>query len=343
MTRDELINKAYEVIGKGQPDDYILDPKGHAKWLAGNAPVLAAILERPQLTVSIEQYEQNDADAKAAQALFKATAQRADLAVFVAVCLSAALLVAQTLAPPNIAKPLMIGMSGCAVICGALASMWLFKVREGAMLENWMTARAAAEARRLSYFGSVTSAQSTSDSAIPLPLLQVEYFRRYQLELQRAFFRKRSRDFQQAASRILGLSAFAVLLGSLASGLGGGLGGVLGGPWVSIAALGTVAAGLSSFAASREGLGQNRRNAERYKKTLAALDDLTSKLDDVRNAAATGAHEPVQAFVAAIHEQLLLEHQQWLGTAENVKTSLGVLEEALKNAQPKSAKAADAK
>ncbi len=51
-----------------------------------------------------------------------------------------------------------------------------------------MTARAAAETARLSYFEKVLSVWvDYQTSSIRLPLLQLEYFRRYQLDVERSF------------------------------------------------------------------------------------------------------------------------------------------------------------
>lgn len=343
MTQDELIKSAKDIIGQGHRDDYILAPREHSKSLADQAPALSAILEREQLTAAVEQYEYHDAAAKTAQEVFRATSSRANVGVFVTVCLTAAILVTELLAPSSLGKALLISFSICSVFGGALASMWLFKIRGGLMLEKWMAARAVAETMRLSYFLLVINARVAGDSAIPVPLLQLEYFRRYQLDIERAYYRNRTREHQDAANKILGISAFSVLLASLAAGLGGLLGGALAPRWVSIAALGTVAAALSSFAAAQEALGQDRRNAERYGRTLAALDDLASRIGDVRASAAAGMQEPVQAFVAAVHEQLSLEHRQWLDNAESTKASLATLEQALRNAHLKSSTNAESK
>lgn len=92
-----------------------------------------------------------------------------------------------------------------------------------------MTARAAAETARLSYFEKVLSVWvDYQTSSIPLPLLQLEYFRRYQLDVERSFYRNRGTDHRKAAAKLLNLSSFAVALGSVARGLAGFLGGALG-------------------------------------------------------------------------------------------------------------------
>src|SRR5215472_6673423 len=93
MERDELIKVAKEAIGEGRTDDYVLDPKYHADSLTPKAPALARILRKSDFNVVVEQYERKDAEAKEAQRVFRKTANQANWAVFVTVCLSAALLV----------------------------------------------------------------------------------------------------------------------------------------------------------------------------------------------------------------------------------------------------------
>ncbi len=218
--------------------------------------------------------------------------------------------------------------------------MWLFKVGAGNLLENWMTARAEAETRRLEYFHLVTTSKDDgSDNSHPLPLLQLEYFRRYQLDVQRAYYRRRGAYHKQAADKMLTLSALAVGLASLATGMGGLLGAAWGPQWVAVAGLGVIATALSAFASAKEAASQDRRNMERYGRTVKALDSLSGKLDDVRKTAAVGEIDPMEQFVAAVQEQLSLEHRQWLETSESTKASLAGLEDALARSKAKLSKA----
>jgi hypothetical protein len=68
-------------------------------------------------------------------------------------------------------------------VTGAFASMSLYRVNEGHLLEAWMTARARAENHRLSYFLAVVG-ESTEPVDVDLELSKLEYFRRYQLDLE---------------------------------------------------------------------------------------------------------------------------------------------------------------
>lgn len=70
-----------------------------------------------------------------------------------------------------------------------------------------------------------------------------------------------------------------------------------------------------------EATAQNRRNAERYARTADSLDGLYA-LDRVRQAVAAGERESRTEYVAAVHDQLSLEHRQWL--AETAEASRAV-------------------
>ena len=129
-------------------------------------------------------------------------------------------------------------------------------------------------------------------------------------------------DHKLAADRLLTLSAYAAGLGALATGFAGILGGVVGSKWACLAGFATVASALSAFASTNETLGQHRRNEELYDKTNDALAELEGRLDEVREAAAKDDRESVTQFVSAVHEQLSIEHKQWLDAAENIAVSL---------------------
>jgi hypothetical protein len=340
MTPEQRIDAARKAIGDGELDDYVIAPAQHASSLAPDASSLARILGRSEITATVRQFETKNAQAIEAQNEFKRNAVRASVAVFVTACLSAAIVVAGPWTPEAWGKWLLIVLGSCGIVAGALGSMWLFKVREGKLLENWLTLRASAEALRVKYFEQVTDAQEPAEPGVgqaplPLTLLQAEYFRRYQLNVQRTFYRTRGKDHKKGADKLLGIGAIAVGIGSLATGLAGLLGGSVSTRWVSLAGLGVVATALSSFVSTREALNQHRRNQERYARTLDALEDLTGLLDRVRAAAVEGSREPLRQFVAAVHEQLSLEHKQWLGAAESTQSSIAKLEDALAGAKAK--------
>jgi hypothetical protein len=338
MGSAELIETAETAIGAGETGDYSLTLTTHAASLEAKAPALCKILHGSRLKTCASEFERKDLEARKAQSIFKKVAGKANLAVFVTSCLSAALLVVAAFEGKSLGLFVLLGC--CGIVSGALATMWLFEVRQGNLFQTWMNRRARAETERLNYFELATQPREDSQgSEIPLPLLQLEYFRRYQLEVQRRFYLQRSQDHKKAADGMLTLSAYAAGLGALAIGFAGILGGVLGSKWASLAGLTTVASALSTFASTREALSQDRRNEELYSKMNDALAELEGKLDEVRDAAAQGDRESLKQFVAAVHEQLSLEHKQWLDASENTQASLANLDKALAQARSKPADA----
>jgi hypothetical protein len=335
MDDEQIIKIAAATIGSGGPEDYKIAPREHADSLGAPAAALSKILRGSQLATAAGQYEEKDLAAIEAQTLFSKVAKRANWAVFLTTCLSAALLLVPSFVHDS--KWLLVTLGCCGILSGAFGAMWLFEIRQGKLLEAWMTGRTRAEAELLKYFELATvSGEDSEGAGIPLPLLQLEYFRRYQLDVQRAYHRKRQKDHKQAADKFLTLGAFAVGLGALATGFGGILGGALNPKWAGLAALATAASALSAFASTNEALGQHRRNEELYGKTNDALADLAAKLDEVRSAAAKGDRESLKQFVAAVHEQLSIEHKQWVDASVNRAASLAKLDEALAAAKSKS-------
>jgi len=289
-------------------------------------------LRRSEVSGLAEEYEREDKEAGRNQTLFKTTASRANWAVMLTACFSALLLVVGTLAtlvPETSGKVLLVGLGVCGVLTGGLASMWLFRARQGGLLDAWMSARAAAEALRTKYFEAVTNADPAEvSSEIPLSLLQFEYFRRYQFDVQKKFYDQRGQDHRRDADRLLQISAVAAGLASIGAGLAASLG-LLGTAWVSIAVLGTLGTALSSFASTKEAIGQSRRNSESYAKARDGLALLARRIDNVRSAAADGEREPLRQFVAVVHDLLSSEHRQWLAAAQTIQPALDALDTAL--------------
>jgi len=326
---------ASAAVGAGRPEDYVLSPAAHAAELQASAPELAALLMHSRLTELARQFEEADAEALAAQRRFRTWMGRANRAVL-ATATGSALVMAIGLLEPSLGaatKPLLIGFALLSVGCGAFASMALYQVKQGRLLEDWMTARARAETHRLSYFTAVVN-ESADPLDVRLEQLKLEYFRRYQLDLEIAFYRNRRNDHRRSSERTLTIAAASVLVASVASGAAGILG-ALATEWAALGALAVFGAALQSFAAAQEGVGQDRRNAERYQRTLEALRSLRARLDDVRTAVAGGSRPALVEYVAAVQDQISLEHRQWLDAAESTQAAVGRLEEALKGTVPR--------
>ena len=184
MSEADSVKRAVEAIGEGRPDDVILAPATHAQELAGKAPALASLLGTAKIATLARQYERRDRDAGDAQTRFKEAILWANAAVLATGVLGALIMVVGILeeAVDEELWPLLLVLGLCALVSGALASMWLFRVREGNLVEAWMSGRAHAEGARLEYFATLVRLED-GPSEPSLGLLKLEYFRRYQLDV----------------------------------------------------------------------------------------------------------------------------------------------------------------
>jgi hypothetical protein len=173
MRAEEAIGLAINTIGRGEPRDYVVSPTAHAEAFREKAPALAAILASSAVNTTARQYEQADRHAMEAQSEFKRIFNRSNTtvlatAVFVALFLAAATVVKAL--PGWLETTLLVCLSLGGVICGALASKDILIIRQGGLLEDWMTKRATAETTRLDYFDMVAkpSEKGATESNIPI-------------------------------------------------------------------------------------------------------------------------------------------------------------------------------
>lgn len=328
MASQDIIAGAVAAVGAGRLDDYVVAPTKHANELEQRAPALAAALRRPQIETLAQRYERLDREAIDAQRRFKRATNHANAAVLTTTVLSALILTAGLLSAGNVRSVLLILLGLLALGAGAYASFWLYRVREGRLLDVWMSARARTEMTRLAYFRAIVEAGGEVSSGIPLDLLKLEYFRRYQLDVQIAYYGARRRDHGQSADRTLTLGGFAVAGGGLASA-GAGLLGAYAPPVAALAVLGVVGTGLGAFAATREAINQDRRNAERYGRTLEALEMLRGRMEEVRKAVLGNNTKALSDFVDAVQDELSLEHRQWLEATEGGHAAIERLDRTL--------------
>ena len=309
--------------------DYRLSPLEHAEQLQTSAPQLAALLTRSAPVELARQYAEADTEAGVAERTFKRWIIRANWAVLATATVSALLMAVALLGGSlgALTQTVLIVLALIGVAAGGIASMSLFRVKEGRLLEDWMTARARAETKRLSYFTTIVN---SSDGPLDpqLELLKLEYFRRYQLDLQLAYYKTRRSGHRKSAERTLDMSAVSVLVAAFASGAAGVLG-ALRSEWAALGSLAVFGASLQAFAAAREAINQDRRNAERYDNSAQALLGLRERLDDVRLSIAGGSTSVLGEYVGAVQDQLSLEHRQWLEAAENMQAAVARLEKAL--------------
>lgn len=321
------------VIGPPQPDDWRLDPLRDAAALPAAAADLARILRDPALADTIASYRTADSTALYAQSRYRRLATTAAMTSFAAVLLGTATLLALPIGLPPALLSTATGAQAVLVmvsLMAALANGWLRP------FEAWQSARAEAENHRIAIFNAVsTAAPAPTENPAHVLGLQLEYFRRYQFDVQRDYYQRRSRSHGQSAARsriwrivalLLVVAGGASLLWSLRgqSWLPDVFRGVLGtlpergelGQRLFLA-LGIWASALQNLLSSLALITLDERNAARYSVTAENLEALAGRaLNEARAAVASAdgvaARAAVTSFVALVHDQISSEHREWI-------------------------------
>jgi hypothetical protein len=317
------IQSAREIIGTAEKGDYQIEPTKHAEQFEPLAPEFAAIFRTSRIDIAARDYEDKDEQAREAKDEFKRIFSRSNLTVFLTSVIIVLVLAVGILNPEQ--RLLLVIFGLLSFIGGSIASYYLNVLKQGKLLDAWMSNRARAEAARLEYFLSVAKASPKTTVGNMLELVKLEYFRRFQLDVQLNFYEAASKKHKAEARQALQWSSIAVAGAGTVTALAGFASGFIDPRFAAIATFGTLFAALSTFATTREDVYHNQRNAERYCRTEEALIEIYKRIDDVRTAVLTDGQKPLLDFIEAVHEQLLAEHKQWLGLeteAENAFTRL---------------------
>jgi len=335
---DALVAQAEEAIGFAESNDYSIEPSGFADQVADEAPQLAALLRSNALVETARRYERNNQRAIVEQALFKRLSNRATWSIFVATISAAAVafVTNSNNSGGDIAiTPLLLGI--ITLTGGAWAAWVLHRISGGRLLEGWMRARAAAETERLGYFNRLIRIASEQHGDNPLLLLQaLEFFRRYQLSIQQRYYEARGKRHRESFQKTVSLGSAAAFILSLFAG-GGAILGAFQSELLQFAIIGIIGTALATVASRREELNQDERNSERYQRTADLLSHIHERHDDVQFAVAQGDTDVLQKYVAAVHEQLSLEHRQWLSDTEAMDETIKSLSTSLKKTGVKKA------
>ncbi len=334
-----VTQRAIAAIGIDAPTDWELKPETHAAKLGPEAEPLKQILLKPSIKDIVAAYRKADDAAKHAQRIYKGLARLAAWTGFGAALIGAFVLMLALLFPVKVAitaaalvqAALLLISFGSSLIIGSLKPF-----------ETWMLRRAEAENARLMLFNHVIAEpQQSSSGTMPLLPLQLEYFRRYQLDVQRLYYRGRGERHAAAARRAWWWRLIALLLVVLAAVPL--IWSVQGSAWmptflVDLAdrmparteiaqrvflGLGIIAAALQGLLASLAVTSLDERNAARYRSTFDNLDMLSEEpLEEARAAAAAvatdadeaarSARDTVLAFVALVQDQISSEHREWI-------------------------------
>jgi hypothetical protein len=319
----------------GQDDDatdWRLSPDEHARRLPPEAGALKRVLQRPELNAIIARYLQADAAAVKGQRRYKRIGRLGLYAASIATAVGALFLM-----------PLETWLKGSAAASASAAQMLglaaaFFASRLLAMakpFEQWMKNRAEAELARVALFDLVMDiAEEARPGEIALLPLKLEYFRRYQLDVQRRYYQGRGAEHAAAVwrnNRLLRASMLITLasvtigavsalhlaaawqvplpnqLRALSQDLAGGHTNRL------LLGLGVIASALYGLGVARSLMDLDERNASRYLTNAANLAYLTKvDLPAARAAAERGSVEDVRAFVNNVQALITSEHREWI-------------------------------
>lgn len=338
---EKLIDAAVELIGPDDPIDYRLKPTQFESHFKESAPEFSKLLSNAALVETAKRYETRSAQAKISQTVFKDLSKRATWAVFTATVAAALLAAYPSLDAESIAKgeplPLVMLLGLVSLLAGAYASMSLYRIQGGGYLTRWMNARAGAETERLGYFNRLIQIVTDCHAQQPdIMLSSLELFRRYQLGMQQTYYTNRGGEHRQSMDKTLQLGSVATGLLALASG-GAGILGYFQPQFLPLAAVGILGAALATVASRREEINQDERSFERYGRTADTLSHLREKHTEVQRAVASGDTKVMVVYVNAVHDQLSLEHRQWLAQADAIESAVAKLAQSLKESPPDTA------
>jgi len=321
------IQLARDIIGTAEKGDHQIRPTRHAEEFESKAPEFAAILRTSRIDVAARDYEDKDEQATEAKAEFKRIFGRSNLTVLLTSVVIVFVLAVGILKPGQ--KLLLVAFGLLSFVGGSIASYYLNVLKQGKLLDAWMSNRARAEVARLEYFLSVAKAPSKTAVGNMLELVKLEYFRRFQLDVQLNFYGDRSKGNKAEARKALQWSSIAVAGAGTVTALAGFASGFIDPRFAAIATLGTLFAALSTYATTREDVYHHQRNAESFCRTEEALIEIYKRIDDVRTAVLAEGQKPLLDFIDAVHEQLLAEHKQWLGLETEAENAFTKLQESL--------------
>jgi len=336
------IIEAREIIGEGKNDDYILKPTKHYEMFQSSAPEFAQTFRTSEIEAVAKKFEGHDNQANSARKIFKLYTKRVRWSLFTMVCFSTALIVVSSLFGQDVkstfASILFISFTILAITAGYLTNTYLSLIKNKKLFENWMKSRASAEMQRLEYFILViksTLGEVSIENATSNKLLKLEFFRRFQLDMQINYYGNRGKDHRINAGKAITISTWLLSGTSFTAAIAGILGTALSPKWGIVAAIGLILQALATMVLTQESVNQDQRNEERYSRTKEALDKIRGRIDKVRESVAEGNDDVLMSFVQTAHEQLSLEHRQWIDDMENVSKALEELEQQLKKQEEK--------
>ena len=310
---------AIEILGSSQPDDdWILKPDQHADLLPDEAAPLVAILRNSKINTIITKYKDADKKAIHAQKKYKLFSKFGISSASAAALIGAVFLFLKSSSDPGTFlyklgenyESLILSAEAIAI---ALTALFSYLLKHNKYFLKWMNQRAKAETERIRLFEIVClhkCPEPNKNNCIELYQLQLEYFRRYQLEVQLRYYKGRSEQHEKAASKLIsvggGITFFIVLATAMTSIFDNG---------EIIAALvliGIAAPVILSAHGNLKLINQDERNSLRYANTYGRLLELEGNLSDIRNKISNGDRDELIEFVSTVNNEISVEHREWI-------------------------------
>ena len=328
-------DEARKAVGDDAPQDWQLRPRAHAYNMDDTAGPLKRILTREEIEEIIEAFEDSDAAATRARNVYKTLVGWSARLSFGAMLMAALILFSKATVFETTPIGLetwiwaLMALQGLMLLSSFLLSLTAGRLRP---FDRWMRERASAEHERIMLFTQVLNADEPQrDGEVALLPLKLEYFRRYQLDVQRKYYRERGKEHAGAVRRSTWLRVIATLLilaaaaPIIAALVGVDLAALLRlqdmPSWSGdhdlkqrfFIAISTIGAALQGLLAAMHLMNQDERNAARYRTTAENLEALATKpLDEARAGAAANDQLAVETFITLVHEQISSEHREWV-------------------------------
>lgn len=329
MTDSDITKQAIEAIGENAPTDWRLEPKEHARSLPEIAGSLKRTLEQEGLKGVIGRFSEADQRAISQQLHYKRVGRIGIWTRFLSILIGAAFIFPfERLVIGSDGGPLLFGMdiTQAAFVIQLLllgsaffAGQWLAYFRP---YDKWMEARAKAEDARIELFDKVLrSKEQARPGELAILPLQLEYFRRYLLDVETSFYKGRGEEHSKAAGRSsLWMFIRYILIAAAGLTLVYGVAAIFGTvPWIDelsrkgFIALATVASAIYGVMYDISLMDMNDRNAARYQSTYEKLAYLRERgLDNARESAVRGDRDGVLQFATVVNDQISAEHREWI-------------------------------
>ena len=200
--------------------DWQLRPKEHAEGLPPEAGALKRVLERDELKQLITQFHEADAAANKAQTSYKRIGNWGLWAATIATIVGAVFLFPAESWLKDPARTVVSVVQVAFLVIAFCTAYWLAMKRP---FNAWMQKRAEAEIARVDLFNRIVRADEVvQGDDMPLLPLKLEYFRRYQLDVQQRYYQGRGKQHEDRSwrnNRLLKLSRWitsaVVILGVL--------------------------------------------------------------------------------------------------------------------------------